>query len=270
MAIIIEYDQATGVGDQYASIYTLWGVYNKLKKLTNSTILVYCNSKTSHYFGNQLPGIGFYSKIFDYSFLDEIIFNTSIPLYFNHKRYWHSQYFSFYSDNNIDDELLNSINFNYIGHTTLYDLEDSYNPYRIQPLINVNLLPTNDNSIKPFIIFHLRFNDGWRYKNDKENFHKTYSHIQSIANTYPNHQVIIGGRNEVTEALDIVKCSYIFKTEQKTKNIEEDVISYGRDMVFFSFADKIFAYCHWRSNFLTYSILHNKLQKSYKELIEKI
>jgi hypothetical protein len=269
MAIIIEYDQATGLGDQYASIYSLYGVYQKLKHNTNSSIIVYCNSKISHYFGNNMPGLEFYSKIFDYSFLDQIYFNQSIPSCFVHKKYWHNNYFSFYSDNNIDDQLLNSIDFEYMGHTTLYNKDNSYNPLNIQPLINKDLL--YNNIVDPFIVFHLRFHDSWNENTDPAEFYRVYKNIQSIIETrYSKHRIVIGGRNGMDPILKKVACKYIIKTEQHTDNIYNDVISYAKDMVLYSYADKIFAYCYWQSNFIKYSILHNQKQKTYKNLIEKI
>jgi hypothetical protein len=271
MAIIIEYDQATGLGDQYPSIYSLYGIYRKLKSLTHSTIIVYCNSTNSHYFGKKIPGIDFYSKIFDYSFLDQIYFNKNIPSNFKHKRYWNSKYFSFYSDNNIDDTLLNTLDFTYMGHTTLYNNDNSYNPLNIRPLINRDLL-FNHNDFNKFIVFHLRFHDGWHYAQNNASFDEIYSRIKSIVQDhYSNYDIVIGGRKELAEALENKKCPYIIKTEDKQiHNLEDSVISYAKDMVMYSHADRIFTYCSWKSNFITYAILHNIKQQPYKSFMETI
>lgn len=54
-----------------------------------------------------------------------------------------------------------------------------------------------------------------------------------------------------------------------TNDIAKHILN-EKDMVLFSYADKIYTYCKWPTNFLTYSILHNKKQKQYTDLIENI
>ena len=120
------------------------------------------------------------------------------------------------------------------------------------------------------IVFHLRFEDGWDYHNNVEIYHTLFKQIEKISLQYLNHDIVIGGRGDFVDQIQN-KHKFIIKSENYLlNNIFDSVINSAKDMVLFSYADKIYTYCKWPTNFLTYSILHNKKQKQYTDLIENI
>jgi len=269
MSIIIEYSQTTGLGDQYTNIYSIYGIYQDLIKKTNSLVEVYSNSETSFYFGPNPPGLEYYSQIFNYSFIEDVLFfNKKIPTNFILKKNW-SNIFKFYSDNLDDDYLLSNLDFTFYCHTHLSQATNSYNPLGIYPLINKNIIDSvHINPSDKFIVFHLRFADDWTYENNISIYNSLIDKIENISSSYPEHKIIIGGRGNFSDKLSNNR--YTTKIEQYTNDRNKDIIGYAKDMVLFSYAEKIFTYCMWPSSFVTYAILHNKNNKHYSDFIENI
>lgn len=267
--IIIEFNQSTGLGDQYSSIYTVYNIYNKLKQNTNANILVYSNTENSFYFGSNPPGFDFYKEIFDYSFIDTncLYFNTSIDSSFIFQKNW-KNIFKLYTNNKNNVDIINNLNIIYYGHSELINSINSYNPLNINPLINKNLfkkisLPTN-----PFIVCYCRFPDG---ENINENLLiKIKDQIKKIAYKYKDYQILIGGRNNIFNEFKDNK-NFIIHTECESSGCrKQDVINHAKDMIYMSYSNKIFKYCSWPSNFILYSILHNNNKKQYIDYIENL
>ena len=267
MNVILRTWFQTGLGDFYACLLSTKIAHDKLKSngFNVTTIITY---DYSHY-GNE-EQTKLLHDCFDLSNFDVLLINSPIPE--NYEFFKNIQWaYEIYTLPNNNYELLHGLEL--YG----YSVE---NIFKGQPLPEINFrkstlfnsqflteIQTISEKLGKFITIFYRYSDSHVPSNDE--IKTIYDKILSISTEHNDYNIFISCKiSEINEIK--IPNQKIVRFEYEINNhydrVKRDLIN----MSLFMFSDKIyFSISHW-SNYMTLSLIHNKLNKNYDEFLFRI